>query len=366
MNVAFFTSPAAILVHIAVYVALGSIYCPDRAEASDLLLLTPRESQKKHRALQDSLNAQLMDYNTTSKMYIPESPLEYDASTVADARRLQQQTGTKAVLWLNAVQFYLFVSVDDENHLFTRQLPENTGSWEVQCDAIAAVIQAMLSPWLTPAPAEDANEIQPSTPTETTVNGTPAKPALSDSNKRITEVKKRKRRFRNTSPLTLRPGIGAGFSPWVMSRKNVWSNGATAMLCLKVGRLLLFGIEPGIAFTSNLSFNLLRIPLRFRGELFWAAPSFSLGIGMSFILDVTRVSSSSSSQSFGNADGEIYFGMGASLSFTYNVNPIFSIVARVGGDLFQSANRYLYGENLIFYYGELQGRALLGVIFWLR
>jgi hypothetical protein len=144
----------------------------------------------------------------------------------------------------------------------------------------------------------------------------------------------------------------------------MWSSGAEGMLTLQLGKYFMISTESGFLLDTNQSFRLLRIPVRLRTELLWKITSFSIGFGASFIMDVARVSSTEYSDI--RDDGQIYFGAGATISFMYEVNPIFSIVARGGLDIFQAANNYWFRNEHIFYYGEMQGRTSLGIIFWLR
>ena len=328
--------------------------------ASELVILTSEKDEARNQQLQISIDAQLMDYDATSELIVNDDISSYDENAADSIRQIQQRTGRMAYLWLNDSHFYLYVYVAGDSHLFNRPLPDDSGSWEVRCDAIAANVQAMLSPWL----SDNLDN------TVDAVNGlTGAPPRLENSlpeKKRdlpaVTETGVDHREDESTRPI--RPGVGAAFSTYLMSTNSLWSSGATLLFNLRFGSRLLLSNESGFAVNTNRSFQFLRVPIRLRAEIFWEMQSFWIGIGASFLIDATRVSSKTDSDI--EKVGKVYIGTGASLSYVYNVNAIFSIFLRGGVDIYQSSNKYWHGDKLVFYYAQLQGRTLAGIIFWLR
>ena len=346
---------------------------PVAGATADLVIISSDADQIRHSVLQESIDAQLMDYNASSELYLAQPPFPTDEGALSTVRRLAAETGSKAVLWLGETRFYLYVTEGEESHLFTRLLPENTGSWEVQCDAIASIVQAMLSPWLastsmeTPAVSAETNLQPPVKSTDSTdINRRPDNYKQNDAPRTRTRTARHRRLRVSRSEIStnVRPGIGAAFATCLMSTENMWASGADGTLTLQLGKYFLVSTESGFLLDTTQSFRMLRIPVRLRTEILWKITSFSIGFGASFILDVTRVSSTDHSKI--NNHGQVYFGVGGSISFMYEVNPIFSIVARGGVDVYQAADNYWFQDDLIFYYGELQGRTSIGIIFWLR
>ena len=329
------------------------LWAPANCFAGDLVILTSAEDESRNLVLQQSIDAQLMDYDAMSEVMVLTGVSGYDESTVAKAREIQQRTGKRAFLWLNESHFFLYVHVQNDSHLFTRSLPANNGSWEVQCDAIASNVQAMLSPWFQVSVAES----YPVLPVEASrkTDGDMAEKRDSDD-----DLKSRKQEASHR----VRPGFGAAYVTSLMSTNNLWSNGATTLFNLQLKSRILLSTGLGFLVDNSRSFRMLRFPVRFRMETFWKTPSFSLGIGASVVIDAIRISSDeyAALENVGN----VYIGVGASLAVMYHVSPIFSIVLRGGADLYQSSDKYSYNRDMIFYYGHLQGRTLAGIIFWLR
>lgn len=358
---------------LTLLVPVLTVLFPVAGATSDLLIISSDADQIRHSILQESIDAQLMDYDASSELYLAQPPFPTDEGALSTVRRLASETGSKAVLWLGESRFYLYVTEGEESHLFTRVLPENTGSWEVQCDAIASIVQAMLSPWLaspSPVPPVVSAETKVHPPANSTnptdVNRRPdtSRPEDEPRTRTRTARHRRLRMSRSETSTNVRPGVGAAFATCLMSTENMWASGADGTLTLKLGKYFLVSTESGFLLDTTQSFRMLRIPVRLRTEILWKITSFSIGFGASLILDIARVSSTDHSEI--NNDGQVYFGAGGSISFMYEVNPIFSIVARGGVDVYQAADNYWFQKDLIFYYGELQGRTSIGIIFWLR
>ncbi|MBN2719195.1 MAG: hypothetical protein JXX14_25320 [Deltaproteobacteria bacterium] len=347
------------LSHIASWCVVLLLF-PSVSLGAELLILSSPQSEARNLQLQISIDAQLMDYDAASELMVTDKIPTSDESAIAGIHIIQQQTDSLAVMWLNETSFFLYINSRDETHFFTRQLPDTAANWEVQCDAIAAVVQAILSPWLTPAP--DAPPIP--------VNGEPEtqNPTASDAknNQRQISTPKAPRLISSKTDrrLTVHPGIGAAHTTYLMSTNNMWSHGAEILLNLQLGSRFILGAESGLSMENNRNFRMLRIPIRIRAEIFVEMPSFCIGLGTSFVLDATRISSDTHPDL--NNTGHVYPGVGASLSFTYKVNTIFSVFVRGGADIYQASNKYWYNDALIFFYGQTQGRTVAGIIFWLR
>ncbi|MBN2343434.1 MAG: hypothetical protein JXX29_04540 [Deltaproteobacteria bacterium] len=309
-----------------------------------------------------SIDSQLMDYNMTSTLQLLDEPLPTTQEPLEIGRQYQMLTNSLAIFWIQDYLFYLYIHDGEDSHFFSRPLPESSSNWELQCDAIASVVHAVISSWL--APPEPAE-----LPTAATDENQPVA-SETDSRGKNSSEKTANENSQNTSsnppppflpPQPYRISIGLMYSGCIMSSDNPWVNGAAISLNFRLEQLFLIGVESGFATVAHSSFRMNRVPIRAKAGVRLDKMRFTFGGDISVFADITRVRNNNSDE-IPNA-GQTYLGIGFGGIAAFHLSQRISIVTQLDVNISRASNIYWDNDEAIFFYGPFQGRLGIGLIF---
>lgn len=314
---------------------------------SRAVILSGNDEVDQLEILRESVSSQLSDYGVEVSVV----QVEMDESSVSDSpgfgARIGEETGAGVVIWLGEGRVFVFARDKDTQNFLTRPWPTSGDSWALQCDAVASMIRAMISPWFE-EPTHDSGEIevqQDENPLHT--------PETVEQ-----DIKTKKQIF-------FRMGAGLGYAPKIMSTSEPYLNGMQINLDFGLGEYI--RLEAGVAFMQaarNGIYGFYQVPIRIELEGRLPIRKWNIGLGFSYILNMTKVSGSADNGSATDASRN-YSGIGTSAVVGYCPKPWFELQFKGGIELYQESNSYYDGSgNSVFNYPPLQGRFFLGAIFW--
>ncbi len=329
------------------------------------ILLLADEAQSSSQLLLDTLSAHLADYDVEVQIGAPLSQTVPLPEQVDRVRAVIDDSGALAAVWVDPVgrrvQMLTFEwagggdtapSLENE-HLVVRTLPVDSRGWRSDCEAIAAIVRAALSPRLVRRQdrSKDAKrarsvlviqaldaETQQLSPMSYLHCPTPPEPYLFTS---------------------VYPALEGSF---VSPNRDPMFGGSTT---IGVSYKELLGLRVSAGFLGSFDDDRLvrveRFPLRvgLAGTLPWRR--LGVGLGLDAILDFTRWIGSDPTQT--NQDTAQTFGFGAALLVQVRILPGVHFQAEGGVDLYNRRMRYLFRSESIFEYMPLQPRFRAGVAF---
>lgn len=313
--------------------------------ADELVILAPQGQQERLEPLSISIGSQLVDFDISVKTVAVNNETTLTDASMDIARAYTNAPSVMGVLWLATDSFYLYIAEEEDSHFFSRPLPEQSGSWELHCDAIASVVRAMISSWRDSASEPSASQ------SETIPRDTAPSTRHPEDTKTTSSSPRRPVRFT----------AGVAYAPYIMSSKTPWVNGISLTIGIRIGSLLQISFEPGMAIANHSPFRLHRFPLRLNIGAILEKSSLSFGASLLLVTDVSYISSTAKEPL---AQSKVqYIGFGGSVLVAYNMHPKISWFCQIGVILYSASNTYWHNNKIVFSFEPVQESIMGGIIF---
>ncbi|MBN2801602.1 MAG: hypothetical protein JXR91_00765 [Deltaproteobacteria bacterium] len=356
-----------ILPVLTAFLGFSSIaFCGDRT----LSILFNSKSFPQIEQLKESLNAQLIDFEISCILENIDDSNNFDESIKEVAEGIVAKSGSFAVLWLSDRDFFLYIKDNSQSIFFTRPLPSSDESIELKYDAVASAVRTLLitenENYVILPKSEKVPEViflpekkEKKIPEDTSDKQSDSKINNVDISARSKDGSEDK----TNNGRLLKTAILISYSPYIMSKQNLWVNGVSGGLILKIGSYLNFYLEGGFASTAEKKFRMFRIPVIIK-----AGPSFdfkgiNIGVNLLMTTEINKITMEKAELK--NDAGMVYLAMGMELKFGVKVNNHGELFVAPGINIYNAANEYLSqkGEK-IFVLNPVQWVFNGGMIFW--
>jgi hypothetical protein len=368
--------------YIAVWI-LGSLFYSGSAvaelwQAKRILVFSSQSESEQMAVLSELLDAHLQDLDA----YVTLEIVEYSPRDIFDqvesARKLVRSRGAFSAIWVerSKEEVFLFVSDNSTHNVFLQTFEGSRDGWEVECEAIVALVRSALITWLAVDPETTAVKGSAAVASDETDAGiapssdkksTPVSDGVADSaSDNVVNVETEVAAPPGDRGL-LRLTAGVGYAPRMFrSNRSV----VTHDVAISAGVRLLnsFFMAAGVRIGPPLDFNVpdptqdiefRHYPVSLSAGWIYRYRMVELVLGASFLLNITYLKDKEmnrvpSAARWARPGGGVFGRVGV------RVLRYFSIFAAVGSDFFKECS-YEWEHATIIGVRDIQPSAMLGV-----